>query len=133
VTLAFGRAADAVGRVKSFAQKAAVDYVSAYQSRGDAPLITYDDRSKPVKLQELKAYLEQYPKGSLPGARDVFYWANENYGFKPILSIVHGVVYQPPAKSDRAYVVQKQIYASHYFEGSLAVATLLSKQLEQAN
>jgi hypothetical protein len=138
------KAADAADRVNSFARKAALDYVAAYQSRGDAALITYDDRSKPLNLQEqwrgllnnsayfheyapeLKAYLEQYPKGSLPGARDVFYWANENYGYKPILSIVHGVVYQPPAKSDRAYVVQKQIYASHYFEGSLAVATLLS-------
>ena len=60
------------------------------------------------------------------GARDVIYWVKEDYGFKPVLSIVHGVVYQPPARADRAYVVQKQIYANHYFDGSLALATALS-------
>ena len=75
---------------------------------------------------ELKAYLEQYPRGSLPGGRDVFYWVKEDYGFKPTLSIVHGVLYEPPARPDRAFVVQKQIYANHYFDGSLAIATLLS-------
>ena len=137
-------AADAVDRVNAFARKAAVEYVAAYQSRGDAALVTYDDRATSVSLQEqwrsiigtaaqfheyapeLKTYLEQYPRGSLTGARDVFYWVKENYGLKPVISIVHGVIYQPPARTDRAFVVQKQIYASHYYDGSLAVATLLS-------
>jgi hypothetical protein len=137
-------AVDYFDRVNAFARKAALDYVAAYQSKGDAALATYDDRSKPVSLQqewrgiisnsayfqeyapELKAYLERYPRGALDGGRDVFYWVKENYGFKPVISIVHGVVYQPPSRGDRAFVVQKQLYASHYFEGSLAVATLLS-------
>ena len=131
-------------QVNAFARKAAVDYVTAYQSRGDAALVTYDDRAKPVSLQaqwrgiignsallpeyapELKSYLEQYPRGSLPGARDILYWNKEYYGLKPIISIVHGIVYQPPTRTDRAFVVQKQIYASHYYDGSLAVAMLLS-------
>ena len=137
-------AADAADRVNAFARKAAVDYVTAYQSRGDAALVTYNDRSTPVSLQqqwrgilgnaahfhqyvpELKAYLEQYPRGSLPGGRDVLYWVKENYGLKPVISIVHGVIYQPPSRADRAFVVQKQLYASHYYDASLAVATLLS-------
>ena len=63
----------------------------------------------------------------LPGARDVFYWSKEDFGFKPMVSIVHGIVYQPQSKSDRAYVVQKQLYASHYYSGSLAIATLVSQ------
>lgn len=137
-------APDVVDRVNAFARKAALDYVAAYQSRGDAALVTYNDRSKPVSLlqqwrgivgnsahfqeylPELKAYLEQYPGGSLSGARDVLYWVKENYGLKPVISIVHGVIYQPPSRADRAFVVQKQIYASHYYDGSLAVATVLS-------
>ncbi|HEX2442811.1 MAG TPA: hypothetical protein VHJ77_02615 [Vicinamibacterales bacterium] len=137
-------APDAADRVNAFVRKAAVDYVAAYQSQGDAGLVTYNDRSQPVSLQQqwrdiiggaayfhqyepaLKAYLEQYPRGSLAGGRDVFYWVKENYGYKPVVSIVHGVVYQPPSRGDRAFAVQKQIYASHYFEGSLAMATLLS-------
>ena len=137
-------APDAAERVNAFARKAAVDYVAAYRAKGDAALVTYGDRAKPVSLQqqwrailgnaahfheyapELKAYLEQYPRASLSGGRDVFYWVKEDYGFKPTVSIVHGVIYQPPTRADRAYVVQKQIYANHYFDGSLAVATLLS-------
>jgi hypothetical protein len=133
-----------VDRVNEFARKAALSYVGGYQARGDAALITYDDRAQPVNLRdewqallansahfheyapELKAYLAQYPRGSLPGARDVFYWVKENYGLKPVITIVHGVIYQPPSRSDRAFLVQKQIYASHYYDGSLAVATALS-------
>ena len=137
-------AADAADRVNAYVRKAALDYVAAYQTQGDAALVTYNDRAKPVSLQqqwraivgnaahfheyapELKAYLEQYPRASLPGGRDVLYWVKEDYGFKPTVSIIHGVIYQPPTRADRAFVVQKQIYANHYYDGSLAVATLLS-------
>jgi hypothetical protein len=138
------KAGDYVERANEFVQKAAVSYVGAYQSRGDEALITYDDRAQPVRLREqwrgvlansayfheyspeLKAYLENYPSASLPGGRDVIYWTKENFGLKPIVSIVHGVIYEPPTRTDRAFVVQKQIYASHYYDGSLAVATLQS-------
>ena len=41
-----------------------------------------------------------------------------------MISVVHGVVYQSPDRPDRTTVVQKQIYASHYYDASLAVATL---------
>jgi hypothetical protein len=136
-------ASDYVERVNAFARKAAVDYVTAYQARGDAALVTYNDRAQPVSLKdqwlgilsnsplfpeyapELKTYLERFPGGTLPGARDVFYWVKENYGLAPVLSLVHGVVYAPPSRPDRTIVVQKQLYASHYYDGSLAVATLL--------
>lgn len=137
-------AADYVDRVNGFVRKSAVGYVEAYRARGDAALVTYDDRDRAVNLREqwqgilagsphfhdyapeLKQYLERYPSGTLTGARDVLYWTRESFGLKPIISIVHGIVYEPPSRSDRAFVVQKQIYASHYYDGSLAVATLLS-------
>ena len=137
-------AADYVDRVNAFARKAAVDYVTAYQARGDAALITYNDRAEPVRLgdqwrgilanstlfhdysSELSGYLEQFPKATLPGSKAIFYWARENFGVgAPIVSLVHGIVYDPPARPDRTIVVQKQLYASHYFDGSLAIATLL--------
>ena len=138
------KAPDVLDRVNAFARKAALEYVSAYQARGDEALVTYNDRAEPVSLRdqwrgilgnvahfheyapELKTYLEQYPRGKLPGARDIFYWVKEDYGYKPVLSIVHGIVYQPPSRADRAFVIQKQIYANHYFDGSLAIATALS-------
>ena len=138
-------AGDATDRANAIARQATVDYVAAYKAQGDAALVTYNDRSQPVSLQaqwrallanssyfheyapELETYLEQYPRGSLPGARDVLYWVKEAYGsLKPIISIVHGVIYEPASRPDRAFVVQKQIYASHYYDGSLAMATALS-------
>jgi hypothetical protein len=136
-------AADAVEQVNGIARQAAVGYVAAYQARGDAALVTYNDRDQPVSLKdewhgilagspyfhqytpELAAHLERFPADSLPGARDIIYWVKENYGMKSVVSIVHGVIYSPPRQSDRAIVVQKYIYASHYYDGSLAVATLI--------
>jgi hypothetical protein len=136
-------APDYAARVNAFARKAAVDYVTAYQARGDAALVTYDDREEPVALKdewrgilansslfheyspELRAYLERFPSATLPGSRNVFYWVKDHFGPTSVLSLVHGVVYDPPSRSDRTIVVQKQLYASHYFDGSLAIATLL--------
>lgn len=139
-------APDYVDRVNAFARKAAIDYITAYQTHGDAALVTYNDRAQPVSLKdqwrgilanspflhehspELTTYLERFPQGSLPGARDIFYWVRESYGLAPVISLVHGVVYEPPGKSDRTVVVQKQLYASHYLDGSLAVTTLIDTQ-----
>ena len=134
---------DAAASVQNAARQVAVAYTTAYMQRGDAALVTYMDDSKPVSvaqewrsilanavhLQEtspaLIDYLSKYPNATLPGAHDVIYWIKENYGLKPTISIVHGVEYQPPDRPDRTFVAQKQIYASHYYEASLACAVLL--------
>jgi hypothetical protein len=137
-------ASDPVAEVNRYMRQAAVDYIANYQKRGDAVLVTYNDRSQPVSLREqwagilsnskrirqyapeLADYLAGYPSRPLAGARDVFYWVKENYGLKPTISLVHAVVYQPADKADRVFVVQKQLYASHYYDGSLAIATILT-------
>ena len=129
--------------VNRYLRRTAIAYITDYQKRGDAALVTYDDRARPVSLRdewagilqnarplhhytpELRDYLAQYPARPLPGARDVFYWVKENYGLKPVLSLVHGVIYQPAAKPDRVFVVQKQLYASHYYDGSLATGAVI--------
>jgi len=140
------KAPDAADRVQAATRRAIVDYVTAYKQRGDDALVTYADTSKPVSLKNewrgivsnsprlqqyapaLRDYLLQYPNGKLPGGRDVLYWIKENYGLKPTITIVHGVVYQPTEYRDRTMAVQKQIYASHYYDASLAVATLVDGQ-----
>lgn len=136
------KAPDAVARAQAAARQALVSYVAAYIQRGDEALVTYGDTAAPVSLKDqwrgivtnspqlkryapaLVDYLVQFPKSPPPGARDVFYWIKENYGLKPVISVVHGVIYQPPDHPERTTVVQKQIYASHYYDASLAVATL---------
>lgn len=137
-------APDYADRVNTLARQSAVAYVTDYLARGDAALVTFNDRDEPVSMREhwtgilansphfheyvpeLRTYLEQFPANPPPGARDILYWVKGDYGLKPVISIVHGVIYSAPARPDRDIVVQKHIYASHYYDGSLAVATLLS-------
>jgi hypothetical protein len=140
-------APDYVEKVNQFVREAAVKYVAAYQEKGDDALITYDDTNHPVSLKqqwqgivasspyfhvyapELKDYLERYPAVQLPGARDVFYWVKENYGaLKTVISIVHAVIYEPPGKPEQVLVAQKYLYASHYYDASFAVASLLADE-----
>jgi hypothetical protein len=136
------RAPDAAARVEAAVRQAMVDYVAAYMKRGDDALVSYIDTSTPVNLKQewlgilansqyfqhyspaLREYLLSFPKPPLPGGHDVFYWIKEDYGLKPTISIVHTVVYQPPQEPGRITIAQKQIYASHYYDGSLALANL---------
>ena len=136
-------APDAAAQVNARVRDAIVKYVAAYMKTGDEALVTYNDREQPVSLRQqwreilaaspyfqqysapLREYLTQYPRQTLPGAKDVLYWVQEDYtGLKPVLSLVHGVIYQDPARPDRTVVIQKQLYASHYYDGSLAVAAV---------
>ena len=137
------KAPDAAAQVNARVREAAVRYVAAYMKTGDEALITYSDRAEPVSLKKewqgilaaspyfhqynaaLHGYLTEYPRRPLAGATDVLYWVKEDYsGLKPVISLMHGVIYQNPATPDRTVVVQKQLYASHYYYGSLAVAVV---------
>jgi hypothetical protein len=135
-------AADVDARVDALARQSAVDYVTAYLARGDEALVTYNDEGKPESLKEqwralfaaspvfqqyspaLASYLASFPRGTLPGGRDIVYWIKENYGLKPVVTFVHAVVHDDPAQPDRTTIVQKQIFATRYFDASLAVTTV---------
>jgi hypothetical protein len=137
-------AADYATEVNAFARTAAVSYVNAYRARGDEALITYNDSNTPMSLKTqwagilanasvfhafhpaLARYLSAYPNETLTGAVDIMYWIKENYGRKPVISIVHGVVYTPPGQTDHTIVAQKYIYASHYYDASLALAAIVT-------
>jgi hypothetical protein len=138
-------APDVQARVNARIREAVVAYAGAYMKSGDEALVTYNDRLQPVSLRRewqgilaaspyfqqyaapLRDHLAEYPRGRAAGAKDVLYWVNEKYtGMKPVVSIVHGVIYQDPAKPDRTVIAQKQLYASHYYDGSLAIASATS-------
>lgn len=143
------RAADfqspgAEDRANALARERIVEYVRAYLERGNEALITYNDRSQPVSLAKewqgilastpyfahyapsLRLYTDTFPKAKLPGASDVIYWAKENYGLpRPVIHVTHMTTWQDPSRPDRILVAQKQIYASHYYDGSLALTAVL--------
>jgi hypothetical protein len=134
----------AADQANALARERIVEYVRTYLERGNAALVTYNDRSQPVSLANewqsilastpsfghyapaLKLYADAFPKATLPGGTDVIYWAKENYGLpRPVIHVTHMITWKDPARPDRVLVAQKQIYASHYYDGSLALTALL--------
>jgi hypothetical protein len=117
-----------------------VRYLDTYLSQGNQALIEYRDKSPLVRLAdefqallearpgvaefapEFREYLAQYPYRKLPGVADFLYWSAESFGLKPVTSITHVSILQAPGQ---AVIASKQLYASHYFEGSLGLTVAL--------
>jgi hypothetical protein len=129
-------ARDARAQVSAFARQRMIEYVADYRARGDAALVTYDDRgnvraSKAFAdllaatpqvyqyLPALRRYLTEYPAVALPNVTEILFWSEDELPhLRPVLSITHLVVYAPPERPDLTLVAAKQVYASHYFEAA---------------
>jgi hypothetical protein len=115
--------------------------MTAYMEHGTAAFKALEDKSTPISIDEqfrhlldntthliaaypeLAAYLRDYPKATLAGARDAFRWSLDDYGsLKQTLTVTHVVAYVPGGGGD-AVVARKLLYASHYFNGGLAITT----------
>jgi hypothetical protein len=134
---------DYAQQVNAFVRQRLVDYTKAYREKGDAALVTYGSKPTPVSLAEqwrgllarsphfqgyapeLARYLVEYPRATLPGARDFVQWSKVDQGLKPVVTLTHVVLYADPGKTDRLSVALKQIYASHFYEGAFSFATVL--------
>lgn len=137
------RAPDHAEQVSAFVRQRLLDYVEAYRERGDAALVTYNDKSQPVSLATewkgllarsphfyeyspaLARYLQEYPRSTLEGVEEFIQWSKVDQGLKPVLVLTHVVLHQDPAKPDRISVALKQIYASHFYEGAFSFATVV--------
>ncbi len=121
-----------------------LQHASSYMQRGDEALPKYQDRpetldTRRVFLQllqgspyirnvspELATRLRYYPGIGKPHPdEEMFYCTRERYGFglKPLLNLTHVIIHQP--SPDVAVIVAKQIWASHYYDGSLAITVLV--------
>src|SRR5262245_1413351 len=134
------RAPDAAERLNAWAREQLAAYATAYIARGDDALIAYDDRSELVQLRDMwrlilanspaltayapamVSYLTDYPRATLAGLTEQIYWDKEHMtGLKPIVFVTHLTTWTDPERPDRTLVAQKQLYASHYFYGMLAL------------
>ena len=131
-------------QVQALLRDILLEHATAYMKRGDEALPKYQDRpetfdTRQVFLQllqgssyirtvapELATRLQHYP-GVAPQHPDeeMFYCTRERYGFglKPLLNMTHVIIHQP--SPDVAVIVAKQIWASHYYDGSLAMSVLV--------
>ena len=123
------------------ARELALDYVKGYLEGGNDRLAVYRDAERPTFvatefrsmidrlpslaefLPDLKRYLLEFPKASLPNQESFVYWQQAKFGLKPTVRINHVVISQ---EADHVVVASKMLYASHYFWTALEVRVLLA-------
>jgi len=116
-----------------------LNYIQSYLSLGDQELIAYHDKNKPVLLceqfhsmltgwsslhelaPEFCDVLTRGPQQPLPFLEEFLYWSKESFGLKPVISVTQVTIFRLPGQT---WIASKQIYASHYFDASLAITLL---------
>jgi len=117
-----------------------LDYVRDYRARGEGALIEYNDKPDEVRLADeqravssVSGYLNDMlattsvAQSELQPLDDLLVWSKIKFGLKPVIAINHVTIY----KSDRelgpqVLAVSKQIYATHYFNSSLALTAFVT-------
>lgn len=141
-------AADSGAQWKSALQEAfqglVLERVRAYRARGHRGISEYNDHATPVSLQakfsslirgspfllahmpRLAAYLEDYPR-TLPGVESFLYWSKETFGRKAVISVTHVCIVRTDGHGGlpEALVAGKQVFATHYMNGALALTAVI--------
>ena len=145
-------APDVNEQVNQFLQKAALQFLLAYQREGNQALGVYSDKRNPTlvpqqfaymrgysnalpeHLPDFYRYLLAYPNVRPANVEDVFYWAKVKFGLKPTLRIVHVVTLRGGPTDELAYAIaEKQLYSSHYFETALDLSFCIRGNNHTAN
>ena len=123
-----------------------LERVNAYLARGHRGIPDYQARQEPVNLgstfsmllqrspylqaraTELAGYLERYPAVQLPGLESFLYWSKEKFARKPVISVTHVAIMRGNGRSQfpEVLIASKQVFATHYTNGALALTMLLS-------
>jgi hypothetical protein len=117
--------------------------LTAYRSEGNEALPVYHDKETPLNSAEdfralltvsgrflghdpgLYRYLQDFPDAQVPDIEDFYYWTVEDFGLKPVTSVNHMMVSRRPASGlPYTTIAIKQIYASHYLQSLIRLATL---------
>lgn len=114
----------------------------AYLSGGFAGLSPYRDTDTPVVLQDefaqllthtpflpqraprLAEFFVRYPAAPSAEVESFLYWSKEFLGRKPVISVTH-VAIQRPGRGPDVIVASRQVYATHYLSGSIAVTAIV--------
>ena len=122
------------------ARRLMLDYINGYLEGGDARLATYRDSERPTfvgaefasmvnrmpslteYLPDLKHYLLNYPKATLPKSESFIYWQEAQFGLKPTIRINHLTIAEAPT---HVAVASKMLYASHYFWTAIELRVLV--------
>lgn len=73
-------------------------------------------------MPNMRRYLLEYPKVTLPEATSFLYWQETEFGLKPTIRISHLTIREGP---EDTVVASKMLYASHYFWTGLEIRVLI--------
>ena len=119
-------------------------YLAEYLTKGYAGLFEYVNNDDPVKVAsslstlivrsgflqpvapDLYRFLQLFPEGRPADAKDVVYWSKERFWLKDVMTVNHlTLVERPTPDGTLVLAVSRQLYASHYYESSLATTLFL--------
>jgi len=96
-----------------------------------------DDRAqrafRRIVLARASAYLDAGPPDLAPlagrpvrdGIESFLYWSQETYGSgKPVVLVTHVNILPPASSGEPAIVIARQVFATHYFTGGVAVTAI---------
>lgn len=123
-----------------------VERVRLYHERGLDSASSYHDQAVPIepatisslllarspwlteRAPRLAEYIEDFPSTARPGVESLVYWLETTHTPKPTIQVVHVAIARRDGLEGSApevFVVSRQVFASHYINGSLAVSVLL--------
>jgi hypothetical protein len=121
-------------------QQLAFEYVTRYLEGGNDQLAVYRDASRPTfvahefqtivdqmpelttYMPDMRRYLLEYPRVTIPDATSFLYWQETEFGLRPTIRISHITIRENP---EDTVVTSKMLYASHYFWTGLELRVLM--------
>jgi hypothetical protein len=133
-------------------RRVVLDRLAAYRRGGADGLPPFHDHADPVDPAaafarlfaaagelaahepKIAAYLQRYPQGPLPaGAHDYVYWVSTSETPRPTVQALHAIVHKrEDGGAAEVVVVSRQVFATHYINGSLAITALLRDPADPA-
>lgn len=124
-----------------------LDRVQAYAAGGHRAVGQYCDGRSPSPLEAVFSsiltrspcltarlpaavdYLKTYPRTGQSSLESFFYWSKERFGGRPVISATHIVIIRGAgSRGQDAIVFGKQLFATHYSNGSLNMTALVGNE-----
>jgi hypothetical protein len=137
-------ATDVIPKAEIFAKTVLLEFIQRYMKEGDAALPKYHDKAEVTDAKStFRSLLDSSPyiksafpelftrlvdyrgNGDHPNDQEIIYWSREGYGFglKSLINVTHSILHQ--ASPSVTVIASKQIWASHYYDGSLGITVLV--------
>ena len=146
---AIDASADPEAAVPAAFKRVLLARVNSYLTAGLPGVADVANRSTPVCLDRVyrailaatplsltnsaAAWLRDSPKDAVP-VESFLYWSQENYGAgKPVVLVNHIGLFAPERPGDPAIVIGKQVFASRYMTGGLALTAITTDTATGAN